>query len=86
MSNVPVSPPWLTKRPTVLFDITKDNTSLTDNLVFRTKYNELRDRYSDYHSIYTDGSKEGERVATATVSSRRTISSRLPYKASVSSA
>jgi ribonuclease HI len=59
---------------------------LTDNLVFRTKFNELRDRYSDYHSVYTDGSKEGERVAAAAVGSRRTLSSRLPDKASVSSA
>ena len=45
---------------------------------------EIRDRYRDYIPIYTDGSRDGNAVACATVSpSDNVISMRLPDSASV---
>ena len=45
---------------------------------------EIRDRYRDYIPVYTDGSRDGNAVACATVfPSNTVISMRLPDSASV---
>ena len=50
----------------------------------KQRFMEIRDRYRDYIPVYTDGSRDGNAVACATVCPSNTeISMRLPDSASV---
>lgn len=65
--NIPKVPPWKLDRPLIDLSLTKFPKTSTDSLVFQNLFGELRDKYSDYRDIYTDGSKDDNRVAAATV-------------------
>ena len=51
-----------------------------------SKFNEIKDNFSNYQHIYTDGSKEGDTVAAAAVTDNDTYTFRLPDKSSIFSA
>lgn len=51
-----------------------------------SKFNEIRDSFSTFKHIYTDGSKDGDSVAAAAVAGDNTYTFRLPDKASIFSA
>ena len=56
----------------------------TDASIYQQFFMEIRDRYRDYIPVYTDGSRDGNAVACATVfPSNTVISMRLPDSASV---
>ena len=56
----------------------------TDASIYQQLFMEIRDRYRDYIPVYTDGSRDGNAVACATVfPSNTVISMRLPDSASV---
>ena len=64
-----------------LVDLKKDQ---TDASIYQQLFMEIRDRYRDYIPVYTDGSRDGNAVACATVfPSNTVISMRLPDSASV---
>ena len=79
-------PPWTLRSPLYLFDLSTETKANTDSSFFITKFNEIRDEYSNYKSIYTDGSKDGHAVAAAAVSDNDTYTFRLPDKSSIFSA
>ena len=79
-------PPWSFKAANYHFDLSQQKKSDTDNNTFQTKYLELKDIYSAYQAIYTDGSKDGDNVASAAVSGHKVKKCRLPDKSSVFSA
>ena len=81
--TVPSSPPWKLCQPVVNLSLTKDKKDCTDALLFRTKFLELKDGYKDHHAIYTDGSKDGNKVAAAAVSADCQAQVRLPDQASI---
>ena len=78
-------PPWQLVKPIVNMDLTKLPKSSTNSLVFQKK-SELKTNYTNYVSIYTDGSKDGTSVISAAFTNKRTISRRLPDGTSVFSA
>ena len=56
----------------------------TDASIYQQLFLEIRDRYRDYIPVYTDGSRDGNSVACATVFSSNTeFSLRLPDSASI---
>ena len=56
----------------------------TDASIYQQLFMEIRDRYRDYIPVHTDGSRDGNAVACATVfPSNTVISMRLPDSASV---
>ena len=63
-----------------------DKKSQTDPLVFRTKFHELLSDFSNYETIFTDGSKDGDTAGSACVTPSDTYKYRLPDNASVFSA
>ncbi len=63
--TVPAAPPWQLAQPTVLFDINTHKKSDTNPAIFHAKYCEIKEKYSNYMAIYTDGSKEGDKVGAA---------------------
>ena len=70
-------PPWIIKQPEVHFTLT------TDTSIFRAKFQELSSQYPDFQHIYTDGSKDRPKVASACVSRTHTRKCRLPDNASM---
>ena len=79
-------PPWTLDTANFLFDLTSDKKSETDRAIFHSKYREIKEQYSSYKPIYTDGSKDGDFVAAAAVYGERVKKCRLPDKSSIFSA
>ena len=65
---VPSIPSWKLHQPEVNLSLTNDKKDCTDALLFRSKFVELKGQYEGYNAIYTDGSKDGNKVAAAAVS------------------
>ena len=76
-------PPWEIQTPTVLLDLTTIKKSWNVEHEFLEKYNAIKEQYTDYSFIYTDGSKDGNNVSCATVTRDETYRIRLPDDASI---
>ena len=76
-------PPWTIKQPEVLFTLTTDKKETTDSSIFRAQFQELSSEYPDFQHIYTDGSKDGPKVASACVSQNHTRKCRLLDNAAI---
>lgn len=84
--TVTETPPWTIKTPNVLFKLCDDKKSETSSIEYQSKFSELKSQYPDYIPIYTDGSKDGDKVGCASVSHLHTYKMRLPDKSSIFSA
>ena len=77
------TPPWLLMRPVVNYSLyTADKDDILAE-IHKYRFYQLCDQYADYCSIYTNGSKAGERVASAIVYKGITKSLRLPDLTSI---
>ena len=74
---IPDVPIWDSKPVTVDFTLSKFHKSSTSSTIFKSRFNELRQKYSDFCHIYTDGSKVERKVASACVCPYGTRSYRL---------
>ena len=83
ISDVPL---WTVNSPTYIYDLASDKKASTSPIVFQTKYREIKNTYYNFERIYTDGSKDGKRVAAAAVPDGDIITFRLPDNASIFSA
>jgi len=66
-SSIPTTPPWLLTRPVVNFPLHCSDKSNTPPEMFKHRFCELCHEFKNYYRIFTDGSKEGNRVAAAVV-------------------
>jgi hypothetical protein len=64
---IPENPPWLNPKPIFNFELTQYKKSETNPLLIQQHFAEIRSVTSEYSAIYTDGSKDGDRVASAAV-------------------
>ena len=80
---IPENPPWLNPKPTFNFELTQYKKSETNPLLIQQHFAEIRSVTSEYSTIYTDGSKDGDRVA---VFRQQVYSARLPSASSIFSA
>jgi hypothetical protein len=64
---IPENPPWLNQKPTFNFELTQHKKSETNPVLIQQHFAEIRSVTSENSSIYTDGSKDGDRVASAAV-------------------
>ena len=77
-------PPWLLSfHPIVNFALRWSDNSNTPPVIFRHSFYELFDEFKNYSHTFTDGSKEGNRVAIAVVHRDNTKCVRLPDTASI---
>ena len=65
--NLPESPPWLLPEPHIIFDLRQYNKSVTNPLIIKQSFAEIKSKYPNHKFIYTDGSKDGDRVGCADV-------------------
>jgi len=82
-SSIPSTPPWLLTRPAVNFTLHCSDISNTSPEIFKHRFHELYHEFKNYYRIFTDGSKEGNRVAAAVVHRDNTKCVRLPDTASI---
>ena len=78
----PHPPPWLLTRPAVDFTLHCSDKSNTPE-IFKHHFYELCHEFNNYYRIFTDGCKEGNRVAAAVVHRDNTKCVRLPDTASI---
>ena len=64
ISEVPL---WTSKTPTYLYNLASDQKVTTDPMIFKTKFLQIKEQYYTYEEIYTDGSKDGKKVASAAI-------------------
>ena len=83
ISEVPL---WTSKSPTYLYNLSSDKKAITDPVVFKTKFLEVKEQYYTHEVIYTDGSKDGEKVASAAILDGELYQFRLLNNSSIFSA
>ncbi|MCU7800748.1 MAG: reverse transcriptase-like protein [gamma proteobacterium symbiont of Lucinoma myriamae] len=84
--SLPVQEPWILKPPTIILSIHQNKKSQTNPDVLKTEFLEIKSKFPNHITIYTDGSKQDDKVACATVSSLFTDHLRLPDGSSIFSA
>ena len=70
-------PPWYIKPPDNVFELVHLKEDPTNALVYRQHFLEIKNEFSDFIQIYTDGSQDGGAETSATVFQSETISKRL---------
>ena len=79
-----ILPPWCIKPPKIVLDLVHLKQDRTDSSIYQQRFLEIRDKYRDYIPVYTDGLRDGNYVACATVFPSDTeLSMRLPDSASI---
>jgi ribonuclease HI len=76
-------PPYEITAPEVRFDLAKYRKEETPPEVYKAKFGEIRETYGEYESIYTDGSREDDRVAAAAVTKDVIYTNRLSNYSSI---
>ena len=76
-------PPWELEKPQVNLELTKTKKSETHPIDFQIAFDNIREEYPTHIAIYTDGSKEENRVAAAAVSRLGVMSRRIPGYSSI---
>ena len=80
---IPQVPPWTMHHPKVCLDLSILAKKDTPSHVFIQKFNEIKDQYSYCTPIYTDGSKDNDRVGCGLIIYNLSIKQRLPSNASI---
>ena len=69
INSIPDVPIWDSEPVTVDFTLSEFDKSSTSSTVFKSRFNEVKQKYLDFCHIYTDGSKVETKVASAYVCS-----------------
>ena len=80
---IPQVPPWTMHHPKVCLDLSVLAKKDTPSHVYIQKFNEIKDQYSYCIPIYTDGSKDNDRVRCGLIINNLSIKQRLPSNASI---
>ena len=67
----------------VIFDLNNYKKSETDPSIYQNKFSEIRNTYSNYTFIFTDGSKDNDKVGCAAVFPEEELKCRLSSQASI---
>ena len=81
--TLPSKEPWTLNLPKIILDLHKNNKSEVESHIFKNEFLEIKSKYKHHLSIYTDGSKQDEKVACSVISSDFTDSIRLPDNSSI---
>ena len=77
INSIPDVPIWDSEPVTVDFTLSEFDKSSTSSTVFKSRFNEVKQKYLDFCHIYTDGSKVETKVTSAYVCPYGTIGYRL---------
>ena len=80
---LPSKEPWTLNPPKIILDLHKNKKTEVESHIFKNEFLEIKSNYKHYLSIYTDGSKQDEKVACSVISPNFTDSIRLPDNSSI---
>ena len=80
---IPGVPPWTLHHPKVCLDLSDLSKKNTPPHVYIQKFNEIKDQHSYCTQIYTDGSKDNDKVGCGAIFNNISIQQRLPSCASI---
>ena len=83
INSIPDVPIWDSEPVTVAFTLSEFGKSSTSSTVFKSRFNEVKQKYLDFCHTYTDGSKVETKVASAYVCPYGTRGYKLRYGCSV---
>ena len=83
VSEVPL---WKSKSPTFNYYLASDKKATTNPIIFENKFLEVKEEFYTHKEIYIDGSKDGEKVASAAILDGELYQVRLPNNFSLFSA
>ncbi len=81
--KIPQTPPWKLIKPEIDLSLRSFKKSSTDPLIYQDKFWELREKYPQHIPIYTDGSKDQDKVGAAATCCGLNKQKRLPSNASI---
>ena len=81
--SFPSKEPWTLNPPKIIFDLHKNKKTEVKSHIFKNEFLEIKSNYKHYLSIYTDDSKQDEKVACSVISPNFTDSIRLPDNSSI---
>ena len=82
-NSVPEIPSWCIRKPSVVFSLHSGKKSETNPDLLKQDFHELQLYYADYQHIYTDGSKDKERVGCAVLRENDHQTMRIPDGSSI---
>ena len=81
--SFPSKEPWMLNPPKIILDLHKNKKSEVESHIFKNEFLEIKSKYKHHLSIYTDGSKQDEKVACSVISPNFTDRIRLPDNSSI---
>ena len=81
--SVPEIPSWCIRKPSVVFSLHSGKKTETNPDLLKQDFHELQLNYTDYQHIYTDGSKDKERVGCAVLRENDHQTMRIPDGSSI---
>ena len=81
--TLPTKEPWALNPPKIILDLHKNKKFEVDSSSFKSDFLEIRSKYKHHISIYTDGSKQDEKVSCAVIFPSFLDSIRLPDNSSI---
>ena len=82
-NSVPEIPSWCIRKPLIVFSLHSGKKSETNPDLLKQDFHELQLYYADYQQIYTDGSKDKERVGCAVLRENDHQTMRIPDGSSI---
>ena len=82
-NSVSEIPSWCIRKPTINLSLHSEKKSESNRHLLKQNFHELQSYYSDHEYIYTDGSKDGEKVGCVTVKYDDCKTMRIPDGSSV---
>ena len=82
-SILPQIPPWIIKKPQVILQLNKLHKTKTHPSTYLEKFHTILLHHPDYQYIFTDGSKDNNKTACATVLNKTIHKKALPMKSSI---
>ena len=76
--KLPVNELWTIDPPHIIFYLNINKKSVKNPLFYQNKCLEIKSQYKDYFSIYTNGSKQDNKVGCASVHKQETAKIKLP--------
>ena len=89
ITDLPQTPPWKLEIPKICLGLSELAKSSTNDLIYKSAYEEMCSQYQEYTKVFTDGSKSAEAVGAAAVSGKgfkKVFRKRLPNNSSIYSA
>ena len=81
--SVPENPSWCIRKPSVIFSLHSGKKTETNPDLLKQDFHELQLNYADYQHIYTDRSKDKERVGCAVLRENDHQTMRIPDGSSI---